>query len=224
MKALTLQTQEIDAATAVAELIALATEQLAGDAPVAAFLFASTDYDHQTLLDAIAEQWPGLPLVGGSTDGEISNSGFAADSVLLTILAGKGLRARTGLGRNLSLDTNRAITEALQSRGPDTRLCWTVFAPTSNSTAVVRRLQNELGSKCPVVGGLTGDHREYTRMVEFCGREVLTDSLPVMFLEGDFFVSCGIGTGWFPIGEPKVVTKSDGHWIREIGGRPALEL
>lgn len=224
MKAITLQTQEIDAGIAAAELITLATEQLGGDAPVAAFLFASTDYDHKTLLDALASHWPDLPLVGGSTDGEISNDGFADDSVVLTLISGKGLRARTGLGRDLSKDTDRAITDALSTRGQKVNLCWTVFAPTSNSTAVVRRLQAELGKNCPVVGGLTGDHREYTRMVEFCGREVLTDSLPVMFLEGDFVVSCGVGTGWFPIGEPLVVTKSDGHWIRQIGGRPALDL
>lgn len=224
MNALTVQSQELEAIAAAAEVIARATEQLGRAKPVAAFLFASTSYDHQQLLDAIAAHWPGLPLVGGSTDGEISNAGFAHDSVVLTLIWGKGIAARTGLGRDLSKAPDRAIADALSTRGTAPRLAWTVFAPTTNSTAVVRQLQSTLGTACPVVGGLTGDHREFTRMVEFCGREVLRDSLPVMFLEGDFQVSCGVGNGWFPIGQTMKVTRSDGHWVHEIEGRPALDL
>lgn len=209
---------------AAAELIAKSTEQLQGEAPVAAFLFASTDYDHQELLAALHAHWPGLPLVGGTTDGAISGAGFAHDSVLLTLLTGKGLRARVGLGRSLSKDPARAVADALAAAGPTTRLCWTVFAPTTNATAVVRMLQQGVGKDCPVVGGLSGDHREYSRMVEFCGTEVLTDSLPAMFLEGDMLVGCGVGTGWFPIGEPKIVTRAADNWVHEIDGRPALQI
>ena len=223
MRAVTAQSHEFDTVAAAADLIAQCTEQLRGETPFAAFLFASTEYDHPSLLAALADRWPDLPLVGGSTDGEVSSDGFAHDSVVLTLLCGAGVRARVGLGRGLGVDTGAAVEQALAGRG-DLRpaLCWTVFAPTANSTAVVRQLQQALGD-CPVVGGLTGDHREYTRMVEFCGREVLRDSLPVMFLEGDLQVGCGIGTGWFPIGEPKVVTRADGHWVHEIDGRPALD-
>ena len=224
MRAYTSHSQELEAVVAAAELIAKSMEQLRGEEPVAAFLFASTDYNHRELLAALHAHWPDLPLVGGTTDGAISGAGFAHDSVLLTLLTGKGLRARVGLGRSLSKDPSRAVAEALAAAGPKPKLCWTVFAPTTNATAVVRLLQLGVGVGCPVVGGLTGDHREYSRMVEFCGSEVLSDSLPVMFLEGDLLVGCGVGTGWFPIGEPKVVTRAADHWVHEIDGRPALQI
>jgi hypothetical protein len=224
MRAFTSHSQELEAVAAAGELIAKSTEQLQGEAPVAAFLFASTDYDHQQLLAALHAHWPDLPLVGGTTDGAISGAGFAHDSVLLTLLTGKGLRARVGLGRSLSKDPARAVAQALAASGPQPRLCWTVFAPTTNATAVVRMLQQGVGTECPVVGGLTGDHREYSRMVEFCGTEVLTDSLPVMFLDGDMLVGCGVGTGWFPIGEPKIVTRAADNWVHEIDGKPALRI
>lgn len=224
MRAITVQSQEVDTLTAVAEVIAQCTEQLQGERPVAAFLFASTEYDHAQVLEAIADRWPGLPLVGGSTDGEVSTQGFGHDSIVLTLLTGEGIRASVGLGRDLGVDAEKAIGAALAGCGDhEPSLCWTVFAPTSNSTAVVRRIQERVGA-CPIVGGLTGDHREYSRMVEFCGREVLKDSLPIMFLSGDLKVSYGVGTGWFPVGEPKVVTRSDGHWVHEIDDRPALDI
>lgn len=224
MRAITVQSQEIDTLAAAAEVIALCTEQLRGERPVAAFLFASTEYEHAQLLEAIADRWPDLPLVGGSTDGEVSSAGFGHDSIVLTMLVGEGIRARSGLGRNLSLDPARAVAEALAGAdGLRPALCWTVFAPTSNSTAIVRQIQGRIGA-CPIVGGLTGDHREYSRMVEFHGREVLKDSLPIMFLDGDLKVGFGVGTGWFPIGEPKVVTHADEHWVHTIDGRPALDV
>lgn len=224
MRAITATTLEFDATLAAAELIAACTEQLAGERPVAAFLFASTDLDHAQLLAALAAHWPGLPLVGGTTDGTLSSQGFAHDGALLTLLVGTGLRAYVGLGRDLSKDPEAAVAAAMRAAAEPPRLCWTVFAPSTNSTAVVRALQRGVGPDCPVVGGLSGDHREYSRMVEFCGTEVLRDSLPVMFLAGELRVGFGVGTGWFPIGEPMTVTKADGHWVREIDGRPALQI
>lgn len=226
MRAVIARSTAVDSVTAAAELLMQATEQLGAEQPVAAFLFASPDYEHQVLLDALADRWPGLPLVGGSTDGELSSvGGFAHDSVALTLLCGEGLSARVGLGRNLSKDPAAAVAQVLADCGDrQPALCWTIFAPSSDAAAVVRRLQAGIGEATPIIGGLTGDHHEYSRMVEFCGREVLKDSLPVLMLDGELKISFGIGTGWFPIGEPVQATRVDGHILHEIGGRPALEL
>lgn len=225
MRAIIAQSEAVDTVVAANELLAQCEVQLEGARPRAAFLFASTEYDHAVLLQAIRGRWPGLPLVGGSTDGEVSSvRGFQQDSAVLTLLAGDGFEARVGLGKELSKDPSAAIAAALAGIGTTRNaLCWTVFAPTTDSSEVVRRLQEALGEECPIVGGLTGDHREYSRMVEFCNDEVLRDSLPVLVLSGDLHVSCGIGTGWFPIGEPRIVTRSDGHVVHEIDGQPAIE-
>ena len=80
------------------------------------------------------------------------------------------------------------------------------------------------GGACPILGGLTGDHREFSRTAEFSGSEVLTDSIPVLFLYGDITVSWGVGSGWFPTGKPHVVTESDGNVVSQIDGRPATEV
>lgn len=224
MLAITLQSDELDAASAVADIIRDATEQLGDAKPVAAFLFASPDYEHLDLLDAIASHWPDLPLVGGTTDGELSTHGFAQESVVLTLLSGEGLSASVGLGRNLSSNPDEVIRAAMTNCTDRTRLCWTTFAPTSDSDAVVHTMQQLAGEHCIVVGGLSGSQRASTNMVEFCGTEVLQDSVPVMFLEGDFEASCGMGSGWFPIGAASTITKCDGHWLHEIDGQPALQF
>ncbi|MEZ5965749.1 MAG: FIST N-terminal domain-containing protein [Planctomycetota bacterium] len=218
---------EVDTVEAVELVLEQCAEQLGGETPRAALLFASTLYDHRVALDAVQARWPGLPLIGSSTDGEMSTrTGFTRDSLLLILLAGDGFEARVGLGRDLSKDPSAAVAAATACLGGDrAAVCLTTFAPSANSSAVLRDVQRALGEHgCPILGGLSADHREYARMVEFCGTEILTDSLPVLYLFGNIRTGWGIGSGWFPMGDVHRVTKSEGHIVHTIDGEPATAI
>lgn len=211
-----------DAAT---ELVAHARQELGTESPKAGLLFASVEYEQAECLAVLREAWPDLPIIGGSSDGEISSSlGFRHDSLLLILFAGEDLEVRACVGRDLAADPEAALDAAIESLGDfDPSLCITTFAPTTDSSAVVRRLSQAFPD-CTLVGGLTGDHGEFSTITEFFGDEVLNDSIPLLFLSGKFSKSYGIGSGWFPIGEPRTITRSDGHLVHEIDGRPALEI
>lgn len=217
---------QVDEAEAVDEVVARCLEGLEGREPKGGVLFSSVDYDHRALLEGFTRRWPGLPLIGGSTDGELSTqAGFCHDSVLLTLFAGDGLEARAGLGRKLSEDIGIAARHASSAFKPArSNICLTVFAPSTNASEVVRAMSRELGSDCPVFGGLSGDHRTFQHTREFFGTEVLTDSLPALFLSGDFHYGWGIGSGWFPIGDDHRVTRSQGNRVQEIDGKPAVRI
>jgi len=226
MRAVIGHSQEIDTLEAIEDVVRQCREQLGEEQPKAALLFSSVEYEHELVLERLSAAWPGLPVIGGTTDGEVSSrEGYVADSVLVVMLAGADIEAVAGIGRELSVDSSRAVREAcagLAGRKP--AVCLTTFAPTGDSHRVVQELQRELGPGCPILGGLTGDHRTYGRMVEFHGKERLRDSLPVLFLFGDLCVSWGTASGWFPIGDHRQVTRSDGHVVHEIDGRPSLEV
>jgi hypothetical protein len=226
MRSILGHSDEVESDQAADEVVEQCLQDLDGESPKAGLLFASVEYDHGPILRRILDRWPGLPLIGGSSDGELSSRlGFRHDSVLLTLLTGDELEASVGLGRDLSLDTDRATREALSTVETATaRLCLTVFAPTANGSAVVRALDAGLPQGSPVFGGLSGDHRTFSHTREFFGAEVLTDSLPVLTLSGEFDFGWGLGSGWFPIGEEHEVTASDGHVVRSIDGRPAIEI
>ena len=222
---------DVDARDAVEAAIRSCLSDLEGERPKAALLFASVEYDHQVLLDRIAEEWPDIPVVGGSSDGELSSAcGFCHDSVLLTLFAGDDLEARAGVGRDLSRDLEQAVAEAADCLGDASPfIAITTFAPSTNSSAVVRALSERhalrergVERSLPVVGGLTGDHREFARTTEFFGREVLRDAFSVLYLSGDACCGWGLGSGWTPIGTAFEVTASEGHVVREINGLPAL--
>lgn len=226
MRAVVGHSQEIDSSEATEEVLRQCREQLGSERPRAALVFASVEYDHSILLAKLSAAWPGLPVIGSTTDGEVSSqAGYLADSVLVVLLAGDDIRAEAGLGNGISVDTSRAVREACAGlRGRRPALCLTTFAPSGDGNRVVQELQRELGPGCPIVGGLSGDHRTYGRMMEFHGQETLRDSLPVLFLFGDLRVSWGVASGWFPIGEFRTVTRSEGHLVHEIDGRPSLDV
>lgn len=206
---------------AIQEVIDQIDAKLEGATPKAGLLFCSVEYEHVAILAAIQAKWPGLPLVGASSDGEMSSQlGFCDDSVLLTVFSGDNLRVHTGVGRNISEGIEDAVAEATKgSEDMTPQLCLTTFAPTTNATEVISALARALGgARCPVLGGLSGDHGEFTRICEFFGSEVLTDSMPILLIEGSVEVSWGLGSGWFPIGEEMTVTKSVGSHVFEIDG------
>lgn len=228
MRAIIGHSDEVLTSDAVEDVIRQCTDELGGEVPKAALLFTSVDYDHGLLLSKIADVWPGLPLIGSSSDGEVSSKdGFRMDSVLLTLLCGEGFEAYAGVGRDLSGDVAGAVaaaTDVLDRHGAP-KVAFTSFAPSTSACDVLRRLEARIDDvSCPVLGGLSGDHCEFSRMVEFCGTEVLRDSFPVLFLYGDVRAGWGIGSGWFPIGDIHRVTGSAGHLVHTISGRPAVDL
>lgn len=227
MRSIVCHTEDPDELDAAAELIRKAQCELNGETPKGAMLFMSVEYDHNQVLQALREAWPGLPLIGGTTDGEISSDlGFARDSIALTLFVGDDIEVRAGTASDLAADPEAAVARCVADAGAEqAKVCITVIAPSANSTDVVRLLDDAIDREdCPVVGGLTGDHREFARTREFFGDRVQADSITALFIEGDIQVSWGVGSGWFPLGEPECVTASEGHMVSAIASRPALEF
>ncbi len=216
----------INAAAAMDAALTQCEQQLAGEPPRAVLLATSVEYDHAVLLQRVHARWPDAVCVGSTTDGEISaKEGYHEDSVLVVAFAGEDIEARTILGRGLSDDPDAAVARAVAQLGDFApRLALLIVSPTSDANVVARRMQEALGPDCLVVGGLSADHREFANYAEFHGEEVLRDTVVALLIQGDFHASCGVGSGWLPIGEAHLVTKSSGHIVQEIEGRPAIDV
>ncbi len=217
--------ETLDAAERV---IAQCDEQLKGETPKGALLFATTEYDHAALLARIHERWPGTPLIGSSTAGEVSSRlGYRADSVCLTLFCGAELDVRAGEGLGTSQDLASAIDAVVAGLGDARPQLAIVLSPATvgNASDVVRVLHERLGDRaCPVVGGLAGNHAVNDETRQFFGPHARHDSVSVLFLCGDIQVSFGVASGWFPIGARHTVTKSVGNVVYEIDSRPALDI
>lgn len=85
-KAVVGHSNDPDSLSAVEEVLQQYTNSLAGDIPKAGIIFAAIDFEHSLILQQIHQPFPGIELIGGTTDGEISSVlEFQQDSITLML-------------------------------------------------------------------------------------------------------------------------------------------
>ncbi|MBE9187147.1 FIST C-terminal domain-containing protein [Microcoleus sp. LEGE 07076] len=219
-----------DSLSAITEVLEQCQQSLSKASPQAGILFAAIDFEHTLILNQINETYPGIELIGGTTDGEMSSIlGFEQDSLTLMLFCSDTIAIRAGIGRDISQDLNTAIQtavfQATTGNTEEIKLCITL--PESLSTSAVLTLDSlnqALGGKIPIFGGLTADRWQFKQTYQFYKTEVLSDAIPILLISGSILFSHSIASGWHPIGKRGKVTKASQNVIYEIDDKPALEF
>ena len=240
MRACVVHSQDVDSVDAVAELIAGAKVALGASLPRVAMLFAGIDHDFAIVLEQINAQWPGIALIGCTTDGEMSSHIlFAEDSLALVLLSGDDFHAVSGVARSVSTDVAGSIrasandaVQRLAGRGGGDREARCRAAPLHHHA---RRPDRER-VRCPqcVAGGVgrcgPDLRRHRRRPVAIQGHQAVPrhGSAPGFRAVPPLRGGCGLflwcGYRMAPIGREGRVTDVDGHVVRAIDGRPATEF
>lgn len=207
---------------------------LGGAAPVGLLLFTGVGYDHGAILRVIEEAFPGVPLVGTTSAGEMSSiGGISDDSVLLVAFGGEGIGCSVGLVRDFAgpdVDTAAQARVALEAARKDlaapASLCLTFpDGGRGGVQAFGQALDAALGPECMVLGGISARQLADRRPVrQFFGREVLIHAAPFMLLTGDIPSAMRLSRGWRPVGGLSRVTGVSGSVVSRIGDGTALEF
>ncbi|MEH2375028.1 FIST signal transduction protein [Nostoc sp.] len=219
-----------DSQNAIAEILQECSCSLAGSIPQAGLLFTAIDFDHALILQRIQDAFPGIELIGGTTNGEISSIlEFQQDSLTLMLFASDEVEIRAGIGReaskNPALAAQEAIAQAKAKSASLPQLCITFpDSLTSNGVLILEGLKQSLGGHIPIIGGMAADDYTFDKTYQFFQGEVLSDSVPVLLFSGQLLFSHGVASGWTPIGQRSRVTKVDGNVVYEIDGQRALDF
>jgi hypothetical protein len=230
LKIATGASEESDTVEAVNEALQVALDGMDGVAPKAALAFVGIDVDAQALVDAFSKALPGVELAGCTTDGEVAGpGGFLEDSVVITLFGAETIDFTVGIGHGASADPKKATADAVADAKSKTdkepALC--VAMPEGigpNISDIVGGLRDALGQDFPVVGGASGDQMRFQGTRQLCNTEVASDSVVVLIMSGPLIYSCGVATGYVPLGNRHKVTKAEGSTIHEIDGNPAINL
>lgn len=76
----------------------------------------------------------------------------------------------------------------------------------------------------PMIGGAAAEEGKESKTYQFEDEKAAFDSVAGLALGGDFHFETGITRSCRPFGEPLRVTKSEGHTIYEMDGRPAYDI
>lgn len=220
----------VEATEAIEEAINQCKEGLDGAIPSSAILFSAICYEYSDLLENIQSSFPGIQVIGCTTDGEFSSvNSFLEDSVLLICFSSEKITLSSGSGTNISNDYNAAVTNALNEArkglDDDPKICITYFdGLTGNGTDVLDALQEQLGKDVFIFGGTASDQWEFQKTNQFHNTSVLNDAVTVLLIGGDVAFSSGVATGRVPFGKKFKITKVDKNVVYEIDNQNASEF
>jgi hypothetical protein len=189
---------------------------------------ASSLADDPRPFDDLARAMPASPAVGCSTSGEIHRHERRDAGLSVAALRFQGSRVRTASAPVRSADDSRRAGRLLAESLDAPDLAGVLVYSDGllvNGTELVRGLNDVLGARAPVTGGLAGDATAFKRTW------VLRARRP----EGGFVVAAGLygprvrvghGSkgGWDVFGPERVVTRSRGNVLYELDHQPALAL
>lgn len=190
-------------------------------------VFASSDYDLRAVAAGIADAAPGIPVVGGTTAGELDAAGPAQGTVQALALGGEGFSfsatAVTSAHDPRDAGARAAACVGDVAGAPHRVLLLLSDGPNQIQPAIVRGAYSVAGAGVPLVGGLAGHGAHDGDPELLYGNAVLQASVIGVAIGSDAPIGVGVRHGWCPVGEPMLVTRVATGRVLELDGRPAAE-
>jgi hypothetical protein len=200
------------------------------DDPKLLIVFCSEAYDLDDLLRGIGSEAPATPLIGCSTAGEIATAGPSDAGIVVVAIGGPGFSVATGAGTDSSGDLRHAATAAVEAcmAGIELRAHSVVLLLTDglggDQMEVVRGAYAVVGAEIPLVGGCAGDDLKMKATSQLLGDRALRESVVAAAVSSDAPIGIGVQHGWRRVGEPMLVTRSDGNRVHGLDDQPALDV
>jgi hypothetical protein len=193
-------------------------------------VFCSAAYDLDQQLAGIASEAPGTPLIGCSTAGEIATAGPSDAIVVIVAIGGPGFSVATGAGTDSTGALRQATTTAVEAcmasleRRDHSVLLLLTDGLGGDQMEVVRGAYAVVGAEIPLVGGCAGDDLRMKSTFQLFGEQALRDSVVAAAVSSDAPIGIGVQHGWRRVGEPMLVTSSDGSRVHSLDDEPALDV
>jgi hypothetical protein len=200
--------------------------------PKVLIVFGAMRFNHRELLAGISSVAKDIPMVGGTTAGEISSSGFSTGSVVVMALSNEDLEFVTGIGYDMSSDEAACsvamANDILKKAAFDPNASLLVFpnGMGGDGLKVLEGLQLVLGKDFEITGGYLGDDERFECTYQYYNGVVYKDTivgLMVMKKKG-FRTGVGVRSGFTSIGNSFICTSSEGNVVKEFEHTKALEM
>lgn len=219
-----------DPLQAGAEAAARALETVAKPRVKLALAFASSWFGQAELLQGLRSSLGAIPLIGGSTAGEITPTGPGQRSCVVFLLASEAVSCSVGLGTGLSDDPREAGHRAAFTAAralPDPRRMGFLFLGDGLATSytnVVRGMQEVLGGNGLIIGALTGDDLRFAQTFQYADERLLSQAVVGALFAGPAKIGVGIEHGFAPISKPRRITRAHANVLEALDHQPAASV
>src|SRR6185295_767997 len=88
---------------------------------------------------------------------------------------------------------------------------------------IVRGAYSVVGAAVKLVGGCAGDDLKMKATFQLHGDQVLSDAVVAAAIGSDAPLGIGVRHGWRRVGDPMLITHSDGNLLYSLDDEPALD-
>lgn len=176
----------------------------------------------------VVRAFPRSVVTGCSTSGEILGATIHDRSVVVAILKFESSGVRASYARVEaaadSFEAGRSLASALDA--PDLSAVLVLSDGLGvNGSELVRGVNSAFTHPVGITGGLAGDGPDFVRTWVLSGGVPTTGAVAAIGFYGpDVQFTFGSQGGWDKFGPERIVTRSVGHVLYELDGKPALDL
>ena len=205
-------------------------EALGDETPDALIVFASSRFDHEALLTAVAAECKPKLLVGSSSAGEFAAAQRGEGTASALAIRSTEILASAGLGLAVSVDRAKAARDVVAGfRGlgahefPYRSALIMTDALAGHADDLVEELTVLTSGKYQFAGGGAGDDAKFAQTHVFSGGKAYTDAVVALELLSVKPLGIGVGHGWTPAGKALRVTEAIGMRLVSLNGLPAVD-
>lgn len=196
-----------------------------------AIVFCSVHYNCEDVLRGTREILPEAKIIGSSAAGLILSASIENQGVAILALRQEAMHFGLGAVKDIASKQERlkgmALAKAcLESLGAYKKSVFIMFSDglISNTSELIRGVQDILGKSFPLIGGASSDNFSFTQTFQFFQGQALHNSAVGLLLSAETSFGLGIKHGWKPLGKPHIATNCEGNIIKEIDNSPAIKI
>jgi hypothetical protein len=206
----------------------LSASQLDGKASMVLVFGARAALGDASRMNEIRARYPGAPVVGCSTSGEISDTRVRDDSLAVTAVRFEHTAVKLAHATIEDGGDSLAAGAQLAKTFPGERLVHVLVFSDGlkvNGTDLARGLRENLPANVAVTGGLAGDGADFKHTLVCADATPAEGTIVALGLYGDR-LKIGYGSlgGWDTFGAERLITRSKGNVLYELDGHSALGL
>lgn len=194
-------------------------------------IYSSMGHDFHALLEQARELAPSARILGASCCGIVGREGVSESMKDVAIMAVRGQPGEIAVahvdaihGAN-SHEKSQELGRRLKAQNPAIDMVYFMASGIDIANdRCIAGIESELGAGITLFGATSADNMKGVVSFQFVDDQVYEHAaIAVGFADPSLEAVTRATHGFLAVGEPMVVTRSDGHRIIELNGRPAWE-
>jgi hypothetical protein len=194
-------------------------------------IYASMGHDYQQLIDTARELAPSARVVGNSCCGVVGREGVSESMKDVAIMAARGAEQIAvahvdGIYGHNSFEKAAELAAALKAANADVNMIYFLASGIDiDDDRCIAGVESVFGPEVTIFGGTSADNMKGIASYQMVDDTVYEHAAyAVGFSDPSLDVVTQATHGFVAVGEPLVVTRSEGNRIIELDGRPAWSV